>query len=628
MYNSNRNFYWEETNMTSLINKDLKKELDLGRASVLPERKNIPSEYQWRLTDIYKDEKLWEKDFQLIKTRMSEILTFKNKLGEGSLTLFDCFKLREELTITLEKLIVYAHMKSHEDTSASKYQGLANKISSLSVEFSTITSYIVPEILSIPSESLEKYIQDPILKEYSFELSELLRHREHILSQKEEAILAKTGDIAGTADKAFSMLTNADMKFPSIKDEQGETVEMSEERAVSYLRSRKRSVRKEAFESLYKPYIDMKNTLGATFDGMLKASKFYAEVRKYPSPLLSALDDDNIPEIIYDNLVDTLESNLAPMHRYMTLRKKILRLNELHMYDIYTPLVADPYKDIPWSTAKEMIFEALVPLGKEYLDQIKIGLESGWVDVFSNKGKKSGAYSWGAYATHPYIFMNYTNNLNDVSTLIHEIGHSMHSFYSRKNQPYSTANYCIFTAEVASTTNEVLLLSHLIAETKDKKKRFYLLNRRLENIRTTVYRQTMFASFEREVHNRAAKGEDTTPDGLMQLWYDLNRKYYGKEIVIDEALKMEWARIPHFYSPFYVYQYATGFSAATALATLILEKGTTARDKYLHFLTRGGSDFPINLLKDAGVDMSNTKPIKTVIDIFNETLNEMEKIVE
>lgn len=627
MYNLNRNFYWEAIYMTNLMDKDLRKELDLGRASILPERKDIPFQYQWKLTDIYKNEKLWEKDFRSVKNRISEILTFKGRLGEGSSTLFDCFKLREELAITFGKLIVYVHMRSHEDTSDSKYQGLVNKISTLSVEFSSEASYITPEILLIPAEKLKSYIQNPLLSEYSFELKELLRQRAHILSQKEEAILAKTGDIAGTSEKAFSMLTNADMKFPSIKDEEGKTVDMSEERAVSYLRSSKRSVRKAAFDSLYKPYIEMKNTLGATFDGMLKTSKFYAEVRKYSSPLHSALDDDNIPKTIYDNLVDTLESNLEPMHRYMTLRKKILRVKELHMYDLYTPLVADPYKDIAWSSAKKMMLEALEPLGKEYLNQVEIGLESGWVDIFANKGKRSGAYSWGSYATHPYIFMNYTNNMNDVSTLTHEVGHSMHSYYSRKNQPYSTASYCIFTAEVASTTNEILLLSNLIAKTKDKNKKIYLLNRRLESIRTTVYRQTMFASFEREVHSRAAKGGDTTADGLMQLWYELNRKYHGEEIVIDEALKMEWSRIPHFYTPFYVYQYATGFSAATELATLILEKGKTAREKYLHFLTLGGSDYPINLLKAAGVDMNSSKPVKTVINIFDETLNEMEKLL-
>ncbi|MDO5562930.1 MAG: oligoendopeptidase F [Synergistaceae bacterium] len=599
----------------------------LGGGSALPKRDGIPEKYKWKLGDIYKNSAAWEADFKGIKKRVPEVAKFMGKLGESSKTLFECLKLRDELCITLEKLVVFANMSAHEDTADSKKQGPVNRVSSLSVEFSATQSYITPEILSIPEETLKKYIDDPLLKDYSFGLKELLRQREHVLSQQEEAIVARTMDMADVADNAFSMLTNADMKFPSIKDERGKPVEMSEERAVSYLRSRRRGVRKAAFDSLYKPYGEMKNTLGATFDGMLKGAKFYAEVRKYPSPLAAALDGNNIPVKIYDRLVDTLESNLEPVHRYVEIRRRALRLKDIHMYDLYTPLVADPYKDISWSQAKEMMFEALAPLGEKYLEQVRKGLSEGWADVFANKGKRSGAYSWGSYATHPYIFMNYTNSLNDVSTLVHEMGHSMHSFYSRQGQPYPTADYCIFTAEVASTTNEVLLLSHLLAHTKDKRKKLYLLNRRLESIRTTVYRQTMFASFEREVHSRAASGGDTTPDGLMQLWYDLNRKYYGPDIIIDDALKMEWARIPHFYTPFYVYQYATGFSAATALAANILENGAKARDKYLNFLSKGGSDYPINLLKGAGVDMSSPKPVEKVIEIFRGTLDEMERLL-
>ena len=603
-------------------------ELSLGGGAVLPKREDIPDTYKWKLSDIYESEAKWEDEFKLIKIRLPEIAAFRGRLGESAATLLDCFKLRDELSITLGKLVVYANMKSHENTAESKYQGLSNRVSTLSVEFSSVTSFITPEILSIPDEKLKEYVEDPALKDYAFGLKELLRQRGHVLSQAEESILARTGDMAGIADNVFSMLTNADMHFPSIKDENGKSIDMSEERAVSYLRSRKRDVRKAAFNSLYKPYLEMKNTLGATFDGMLRTSKFYAEVRKYDSPLSAALDGDNIPESVYSSLVDTLESNLAPMHRYMTMRKKVLRVKELHMYDLYTPLVREPFNDISWSEAKQMMYDSLAPLGNEYLAQVKEGLDSGWVDVFPNKGKRSGAYSWGSYGTHPYIFMNYTNSLNDVSTLVHEMGHSIHSYYSRRSQPYATADYCIFTAEVASTTNEVLFLSHLISATEDKRKKLYLLNRRLENIRTTVYRQTMFASFEHEVHRRAATGDDTTPDGLRSLWYDLNRKYYGPDIVIDEALKMEWARIPHFYNPFYVYQYATGYSAATALAKDILEKGKPARDKYLSFLSMGGSDYPINLLKHAGVDMSTPAPVKAVVKIFVETLDDMQKLLE
>ncbi|WP_455598638.1 oligoendopeptidase F [Cloacibacillus sp.] len=602
-------------------------ELELGRGAVLPERAAMPADYKWRLEDIYPSQERWEEAFAELRARLPEIASYKGTLAESPVRMAKFFALRDELSIILGKLFVYANMKSHEDTADSKYQGPANRVSALSVEFSACASYVTPEILDMPQERLEEFAKSPELADYAFSLRELLRQRAHVLSEAEELIIARAGDMAGVADNAFSMLTNADMEFPPIRDEKGEKVEMSEERAVSYLRSPKRSVRKAAFESLYTPYAAMKNTLGATFDGMLKTSKFYAECRRYESPLAEALDANNIPISVYDSLVDTLEGSLAPMYRYMELRKRILKVKELHMYDLYVPLVTDPFKEITWSEAKEMMFRYLVPLGEEYLAQVRAGLGEGWADVFPNRGKRSGAYSWGTYGTHPYIFMNYTNNLNDVMTLVHEMGHSMHSFYSRRSQPYSTADYCIFTAEVASTTNEVLFLSGLLSETEKKKRRLYLLNRRLENIRTTVYRQTMFASFEREAHLRAANGGDTTPEGLKQLWYELNRKYYGEMIVIDEPLKMEWARIPHFYSPFYIYQYATGFSAATALAQAILEEGAPATERYLNFLTKGGSDYPIELLKGAGVDMSTPEPVKAVVKQFEETLDEMEALL-
>ena len=602
-------------------------ELELGSGNVLRRRKDVPESYKWRLKDIYADETVWEEGFKKIKERMSSVSAFSGRLGQSAEVLLECFRLRDGLAVELGKLYVYANMKSHTDTGDSKYQGLSNRVSALSVEFMTLSSFITPEILSIPEETLQQYIAEPKLADYAFNLKELLRTREHILSPAEEELLARAGDITGVADNVFSMLTNADMKFPAIKNEAGEVCEMSEERAVSMLRSRRRPVRRAAFASLYKPYNEMRNTLGATFDGALRGAKFSAAARRYASPLAAALDGDNIPESVYHNLVDTLENNLAPLHRYIALRKRALAVKELHMYDIYVPLAADPFKEIPWSAAQDIMMESLTPLGKDYLALARRGLEQGWIDVFPNQGKRSGAYSWGSYETHPYIFMNYTNTFNDVSTLVHEMGHSLHSYFSRKHQPYATAGYSIFTAEVASTVNEVLLLDHLIAVTKKKNERVYLLNRRLENIRTTVYRQTMFASFEREAHRRSACGGDTTPDGLQILWRTLNEKYYGKEIVIDKDLEMEWARIPHFYNPFYVFQYATGYSAAVALAGGILEKGEAAGEKYLKFLTLGGSDYPISLLKAAGVDMSGPEPVTAVIKQFSETLSELERLI-
>lgn len=603
-------------------------ELKLGGGAELPRRNDIPDGYRWKLTDIYADDGLWESSFEKLKKEIGKINGFSGKLGESADTLLACLKLRDDLSVILGKLYVYANMKSHEDMADSKYQGLSRKISALMVEFSTLSGYITPEILAIPEETLEEYARSPEFADHAFPLHELLRKRKHVLSPTEETLLARVGDLAGVAENAFSMLTNADMKFTAVKNDEGRLCEMSEERAVSFLRSRKRAVRKAAFLSLYKPYGEMRNTLGATFDGMLKGAKFYSKARKYCSALAAALDDDNIPESVYHNLVDTLESNLAPLHRYMELRKKALGVKELHMYDIYVPLVKDPFREISWNRAKEMMVESLAPLGGEYLALVKEGLGKGWIDVFPNQGKRGGAYSWGSYGTHPYILMNYTNSLNDVSTLVHEIGHSIHSYYSRENQPYPTADYTIFTAEVASTTNEALFLDHLIAAARAKNERAYLLNRKLENIRTTVYRQTMFASFEREVHKRVEHDEDTTPNGLCALWREMNVKYYGGQVFVDKELEIEWARIPHFYNPFYVFQYATGFSAATALADGILENGKPALEKYLKFLTMGGSDHPINLLRDAGVDMSQPQPVETVIRQFSETLEELEDMLD
>lgn len=447
-----------------------KKELELGRGASLPERSAMPAEYKWKLEDIFASAEDWEKSFAAIKSRIPEIAAYKGALAQSPEKMLEFFKLRDELSIELGKLYVYANMKSHEDTGDSKQQGPANRVSALAVEFSAAASYVTPEILAMDDGRLKEFIAAPCLADYAFPLRELLRRKAHVLSEAEELILARSGDMAQTADNAFSMLTNADMEFPPIRDEEGKKVEMSEERAVAYLRSPKRSVRKAAFASLYEPYGKMKNTIGATFDGMLKAAKFYAGCRRYGSPLEEALDADNIPVSVYDSLVSTIEDNLAPMYRYMKLRRRMLGVRELHMYDLYVPLVEDPYKEIAWSDAKKMMYDYLAPLGGQYIEQIKAGVEGGWADVFPNKGKRSGAYSWGSYGTHPYIFMNYTNNLNDVMTLVHEMGHSMHSWYSRRNQPYATADYCIFTAEVASTTNEVLFLSGLLTETGDRKK--------------------------------------------------------------------------------------------------------------------------------------------------------------
>ena len=597
----------------------------------LPSRSDIPDQYKWRLNDIYATDAKWEEDYTVVKGEVPKLAARQGTLGKSAKSLLECLRLQDDISIRLGKLYVYANMKSHEDTANSTYQAMASKASTLMVEVGAAGSFVTPEIIAIPEKTLRDFI-DPAktgkdFDDYRFMLKEIIRQKAHVLSLPEEALLAKAGDMAGTPEEAFSMLTNADMKFPYIKDEAGKKVELTEERYYKYISSRKRSVRKAAFDGLFDTYKKNNNTLGATFGGMLKTTRFYAGARKYESDLAAALDGPNIPREVYDNLVDTIEGNLAPLHRYMALRKKVLKLDELHLYDIYNPLVENPYKDIPWDTAKKMAIEALQPLGPEYMKQFEEGLESGWIDVYANRGKRGGAYSWGSYGTHPYILLNYNGELTDVMTLVHEMGHSMHSFYSRKTQPYPTSDYTTFCAEVASTTNEELTLDYLLRTTTDKKKKIYLLNQRLERIRATVYRQVMFASFERDVHAKYQAGENTTAEELGKMWLALNKKYFGAGVVADEGIAYEWSRIPHFYSPFYVYQYATGYSAAASLARQIVTEGEPARARYLQFLSSGSSDYSIELLKRAGVDMSSPKPIMDAIDSFNETLGEMEKLL-
>lgn len=598
----------------------------------LPARADVKEMFKWKLSDIYASDALWEEDYALVQKELPKLVEKKGTLGKSAKSLLECLRLNDEISIRLGKVYIYANMKSHEDTANSTYQAMVSKASTLMIEASAAGSFITPEIIEIPEKELLGFI-DPAktgkdFDDHRFMIKELLRQKAHVLSPAEEILLAKTGGMADTPEEAFSMLTNADMKFPEIKDENGKKVELTEERYHKYISSRKRRVRKAAFKGLFDTYAKNNNTLGATFNGMLKSSRFYADVRKYDSDLAASLSGPNIPIEVYDNLVHTISINLTPLHRYMELRKKVLKLDELHLYDIYNPLVENPYKDIPWETAKEMAVKALQPLGPEYMKQFEEGLASGWIDVYPSRGKRGGAYSWGTYGTHPYILLNYNGELSDVMTLVHEMGHSMHSFYSRKAQPYPTSSYTTFCAEVASTTNEELALDYLLRETTDKKKKIYLLNQRLERIRATVYRQVMFASFEREVHERSQQGGNTTAEELGKIWLRLNKEFFGPGVVADKRIALEWSRIPHFYSPFYVYQYATGYSAAASLARQIVSEGEPARERYLQFLASGGSDYPIELLKHAGVDMSTPEPILDAIDSFSATLDEMERLLK
>ena len=593
----------------------------------VPKRSEIPEPLRWKLEDIYPTDEAWEADYAAAKEALPRMGAFRGTLGRSPRDLLACLAARDDLGIRVGKLVVYATMRSHEDTANPVYQALADRASTLSVQVSEAGSFVVPEILSVPEKTLQDFqAREPGLAPYRFTLSELLRQKAHVLSQPEEALLAGMGEVLQAPEGAFSMLTNADLKFPQITDEKGKAVELSEERYAKFLRSPDRKVREAAFRGLFETYGKFRNTLGATFSGAVKGSAFVARARKYPSSLAAALDGDAIPESVYHNVVDTIEKNLAPLHRYMALRRRVLGLAKLAPWDLYVPLVADPDREIPWERAVEQVTAGLTLLGPDYLGDLKAGLSSRWVDVLENQGKRSGAYSWGSYGTHPYILMNYNGTLHDVFTLAHELGHSLHSFYSNRSQPYADAGYTTFVAEVASTTNEALLLDHLLREARDQNTKLFLLNQRLEQIRTTVYRQALFASFERTVHRRVEAGEALTPEDLGKLWHQLNERYYGPDLEVDPLLDGEWSRIPHFYSPFYVFQYATGYAAATSLSRQIQKEGEPARKRYLHMLTRGGSAHPIDLLRDAGVDMATPQPLLDTLRVFEETLDAFEEL--
>jgi oligoendopeptidase F len=595
----------------------------------LPERSEIPVEYKWRLEDIFATDEDWEKEFQEVKNMIPKISEFQGKLGESADTLYAALQYQDEISERLGKLYTYAHMRYDEDTTNSFYQGLNDRATNLYTQAASAMSFIVPEILSIDEEKLKTFLQTKEeLKLYEHALDEINRQRPHVLSASEEALLAQASEVMASSSNTFGMLNNADISFPTIKDENGEEVEVTHGRYIRFLESEDRRVRKDAFMAVYETYGNFKNTFASTLSGAVKKDNFFAKVRKYKSAREAALSANNIPESVYDNLVETINENLHLLHRYVKLRKKVLGVDELHMYDLYAPLVKNVKMEIKYEEAKEILLKALAPLGEDYLNVLKEGFENRWVDVHENKGKRSGAYSSGAYGTNPYILMNWQDNVNNLFTLAHEFGHSVHSYYTRKYQPYPYGNYSIFVAEVASTCNEALLNDYLLKTIDEEQKRLYLLNYYLEGFRATVFRQTMFAEFEHDIHMRAQEGEALTADLLTELYYKLNQKYFGEEdIVIDKEIGLEWARIPHFYYNYYVYQYATGFSAATALSKQILEEGQPAVDRYIEFLKAGSSDYPIEVLKKAGVDMTTSEPIKEACKVFEQKLSEMEQLL-
>ncbi|UZJ77375.1 oligoendopeptidase F [Fictibacillus sp. KU28468] len=598
------------------------------KSKSLPKREELLQQDTWDLEAIYATNDKWEEEFNEVKGLLPELKEFQGKLGESAETLYHYFQKQDELTKKLGKLYTYAHMRYDQDTTNSFYQGLNDRASNLATQVSSSLSFAVPEILSLPEETIQTYVKEyKELALYKHALDEINRQRPHVLSKEEEALLADVSEVTASASTTFGMLNNADLKFPEIKDENGDEVEVTHGRYIRFLESSDRRVREDAFKAVYGTYDRFKNTFASTLAGTVKKDNFFARTRKFESARQAALDSNNIPEKVYENLVKTVNDHLHLLHRYVDIRKRALNVDELHMYDLYTPLVQDVKMEVPYEEAKNLVLESLKPMGEEYVGIVKEGLEKRWIDVHENAGKRSGAYSSGAYGTMPYILLNWQDNVNNLFTLTHEIGHSVHSYYTREYQPYPYADYSIFVAEVASTCNEALLNHYMLNKTKNKQEKLYLLNHHLEGFRGTVFRQTMFAEFEQAIHVKAANGEPLTPELLTKIYYDLNLKYFGENVVIDKEIGLEWSRIPHFYYNFYVYQYATGFSAAASLSKQILEEGESAVSRYIDFLKAGSSDYPIEVLKKAGVDMTTSKPIEDALKVFEEILDEMEDLL-
>ncbi|GIO24416.1 oligoendopeptidase F [Oceanobacillus sp. J11TS1] len=594
----------------------------------LPKRDEIPEELTWRLEDIFETDEQWKEEFQSLKNDISQMAAYKGKLNTSSETLLEAFQLQDQLSERLSKLYVYAHLRTDQDTTNSFYQGLNAQAENLLTAASSQFSFLVPEILEIPEKQLQQFLEEnKELQIYRKVLDDINHSRPHILSEKEEVLLAEADEPMGAISQTFSMLNNADLTFPVITNEDGEEVELTHGRYSTFLESKDRNVREQAFNAMYDTYGSFKNTFASTLSGEVKSHNFNAKVRNYESARQAALDNNRIPEEVYDNLVEAVNEKLPLLHRYAKLRKKILGVDELHMYDLYTPLVKDVKMPVTYEEAKKYVKEGLKPLGEDYAKILEEAFNERWIDVEENKGKRSGAYSSGTYGTNPYVLLNWQDDINNTFTLAHELGHSVHSYYSRKYQPFRYGNYSIFVAEVASTTNEALLNDYLLKHLDDEKEKLYILNHFLEGFRGTVFRQTMFAEFEHDIHVLAQNGEALTAEKLTEVYYDLNKKYYGEDVVSDEKIGLEWARIPHFYMNYYVYQYATGYSAATALSKQVLDGEDGAVDRYLDFLKSGSSEDPIDVLKKAGVDMTQKQSILDALDVFEEKLTEMEQLL-
>lgn len=592
------------------------------------DRKDIDVKDTWNLESIYANNELWEEDYAALEKDAAEFAKLKGAIEADVSKIPAVLDAYYGLHRRLSKLSVYARMRFDQDTTDSTYQTMSAKIGSLGVKIGAASAFVEPEILSYSKEQLEAAEKEnERTAYYGRKIEEMLRGQEHTLDAEKEELLAAAGDMAEAPDDIFSVLMNADMKYPDIVLEDGTHLPLTNSTYISYMESPDRAVREGAFKTLYGQIASLKNTFAAIYRGNLKQAKFYAQSRKYSSARAMYLADSNVPESVYDNLLSAVHEALPMMYRYVAVRKKVLGVDKLHMYDVYTPIVAAQNQTYEFDQAKQMVLEALKPMGEDYLSHAREGLENRWIDIYPNKGKKGGAYSWGCYDSQPFILLNYTKNLDSVFTLIHEMGHSIHSYYSRTAQDYAYSDYKIFVAEVASTCNECLLMHDLLEKTTDKEQRKYLLNHYLDSFKGTLFRQTMFAEFEKTAHDYCAQGKPLTAEALSQMYLELNQKYFGPDMEKDEEIAYEWMRIPHFYTPFYVYQYATGYSAAVALSAKILKEGKPAVDAYMNFLKGGESKDPIDLLKMAGVDMTTEKPVADALALFGELVAELEALV-
>ena len=592
------------------------------------DRKDIDVKDTWNLESIYANNELWEEDYAALEKDAAEFAKLKGAIEADVSKIPAVLDAYYGLHRRLSKLSVYARMRFDQDTTDSTYQTMSAKIGSLGVKIGAASAFVEPEILSYSKEQLEAAEKEnERTAYYGRKIEEMLRGQEHTLDAEKEELLAAAGDMAEAPDDIFSVLMNADMKYPDIVLEDGTHLPLTNSTYISYMESPDRAVREGAFKTLYGQIASLKNTFAAIYRGNLKQAKFYAQSRKYSSARAMYLADSNVPESVYDNLLSAVHEALPMMYRYVAVRKKVLGVDKLHMYDVYTPIVAAQNQTYEFEQAKQMVLEALKPMGEDYLSHAREGLENRWIDIYPNKGKKGGAYSWGCYDSQPFILLNYTKNLDSVFTLIHEMGHSIHSYYSITAQDYAYSDYKIFVAEVASTCNECLLMHDLLEKTTDKEQRKYLLNHYLDSFKGTLFRQTMFAEFEKNAHEYCAQGKPLTAEALSQMYLELNQKYFGPDMEKDEEIAYEWMRIPHFYTPFYVYQYATGYSAAVALSAKILKEGKPAVDAYMSFLKGGESKDPIDLLKMAGVDMTTEKPVADALGLFGELVTELETLV-